>query len=116
MTMEGDGSYCKKLREDVLNTLNAILPKAVTEVLNETIANYKKNMNFEKIEETKKTYATATKQGPTDPHIINRNMQRFNNTHAPYMNMMLRKREDALFKMKRCENLTTLYNLSLIHI
>ena len=112
MTTEGAGDdLARQLRDDVKSALIAILPKAITEVLDATLREYKEKLSREmKIIPAQPisnpTYAQVAKIGPNAPQ---NEIQRFNEENRWYMNNMYHKREDAFFKQTRCEKLCAIY-------
>ena len=122
MTSKGKiDDFNRLLRDDVRHILNAILPEAITGVLDEILREYKDKLTNEQKTLPRLTYAetvTGT-QGQLFPHtqgqsvpqanVIHDEIQRFNVENRWFMNNMYRKREAALFKQIRCERLTAIY-------
>ena len=119
---EGEGiNFVRAIRDDVLSTLNAILPKAINEVLDETIAEYKSKLKFEAPMQQalpkqipSNTYATIASSHLGTQHL-GLEIQRFNHNNRWYMNHMYHKRETAFFKQVRCERLSAIYEDCLKH-
>ena len=100
MTPEGEASDTRQLHDDIKRTLNAFLPKAITDVCDEILRDYKQKLssrseNFPSLPNSNPTYAQSAMKLSDSSNEI----QRFNEENRWFMNNMYRKRENALFKV-----------------